>query len=237
MIKLKDILLEGVYDKTSLKAVIMSGGPGSGKTYIAKQLFGFDKTLERTNLSSFGMKRMDLDYFYVNMLKKNGYSLDLSRMRSDPKLKDIDNLLRSAAITQYDKQKDVWIDNRIGIILDTVSSNLEKVVANKERLEDNGYDVICVFIDTPLDIALERNKNRERKLPEDLVKQMWEECQHNKEELQKIFGSNLFIVKDDDIGEIQKRINKFLNEPVKNPIGKAWIELQLKLKNKLLKDL
>lgn len=235
MIKLKDILLEGVYDKTSLKAVIMSGGPGSGKTYMAKQLFGFDKTLQRANLSSFGMKRMDLDYFYTNMLKKNGYSLDLSIMRSDPKLQDIDKTLRAAAITQYDKQKDIWIDSRIGIILDTVSSNLGKVRDNKKRLEDNGYDVICVFIDTPLEVALERNRNRDRKLPDDLVKTMWEECEANKEELQNIFGNNLYVIKDDNVNEIQKRVEKFLNEPVKNPIGKAWIELQLKLKDNLRK--
>jgi tRNA uridine 5-carbamoylmethylation protein Kti12 len=65
VIKLKDILIEGVYDKTSLKAVIMSGGPGSGKTTVAKELFAFDKTLERANLSAFGMKRLDSDYFYT----------------------------------------------------------------------------------------------------------------------------------------------------------------------------
>lgn len=235
MIKLKDILLEGVYDKTSLKAVIMSGGPGSGKTYVAKQLFGFDKTLERANLSSFGMKRMDLDYFYTYMMKKHGYSVNLSNMENDPKMKDIDKTIRAAAIQQYDKQKDLWIDERIGIILDTVSSNLGKVRDNKKRLEDNGYDVICIFIDTPLEIALQRNKNRERKLPDDLVRKMWQECENNKEELQNIFGNNLYIIKNDDISQIQKRVNKFLSEPVENPIGKAWIELQLKLKDRLNK--
>ena len=40
MLKLMDLLNEGVYDKGILKAVFMAGGPGSGKSYITKGLFG-----------------------------------------------------------------------------------------------------------------------------------------------------------------------------------------------------
>ena len=40
MIKLIDLLTEGVYDKGIFKAVFLAGGPGSGKSYVAKQLFG-----------------------------------------------------------------------------------------------------------------------------------------------------------------------------------------------------
>ena len=38
MVKLKQLLTEGVFDKGILKAVFMAGGPGSGKSYVAQKL-------------------------------------------------------------------------------------------------------------------------------------------------------------------------------------------------------
>ena len=45
MLKLMDLLNEGVYDKGILKAVFMAGGPGSGKSYVASQIFGIPKKI------------------------------------------------------------------------------------------------------------------------------------------------------------------------------------------------
>ena len=41
MIKLMDLLLEGVDDPGILKCVFLAGGPGSGKTYLTKGLFEY----------------------------------------------------------------------------------------------------------------------------------------------------------------------------------------------------
>ena len=46
MVNLKQLLTEGVFDKGILKAVFMAGGPGSGKSYVAGELFGI-KTKHR----------------------------------------------------------------------------------------------------------------------------------------------------------------------------------------------
>ena len=40
MIGLFDILTEGVYDPGIFKAVFTAGGPGSGKSYVATNIFG-----------------------------------------------------------------------------------------------------------------------------------------------------------------------------------------------------
>ena len=45
MIKLVDLLNEGVYDPGIFKAVFTGGGPGSGKSFAASELFGIPERM------------------------------------------------------------------------------------------------------------------------------------------------------------------------------------------------
>ena len=67
MLKLMDLLTEGVHDKGIFKAVFLAGGPGSGKSYVAKELFGIP---EKFNISMTGMKMINQDKEYKYLLKK-----------------------------------------------------------------------------------------------------------------------------------------------------------------------
>ena len=58
MVNLKQLLTEGVFDKGILKAVFMAGGPGSGKSYVAGQIFGIPK---KVNVSYSGLKSVNSD--------------------------------------------------------------------------------------------------------------------------------------------------------------------------------
>ena len=58
MVKLKDLLTEGVLDPGILKAVFLAGGPGSGKGFVGQGLFGIPK---KVNVSAFGLKLVNQD--------------------------------------------------------------------------------------------------------------------------------------------------------------------------------
>ena len=95
-----------------------------------------------------------------------------------------------------------------------------------------------VFVNTSLEVALERNNARARKLPEDMVTKMWDEVQQNLGKFQRLFKSKRFeIVDNSEYGDttpidlVAKEINGFMKQPVSNPIGKQWIETE-KEKNK-----
>ena len=70
-------LVEGVDDPGILKAVFLAGGPGSGKTYVAKGLFGIP---ERLNISQSGMKMVNSDKELKYLLNKFGFGTDLDSL-------------------------------------------------------------------------------------------------------------------------------------------------------------
>ena len=73
MVKLKDLLTEGVLDQGILKAVFLAGGPGSGKSFVAGEIFGIPK---KVNVSAFGLKLVNQDKELTRMLNKYGFGTD-----------------------------------------------------------------------------------------------------------------------------------------------------------------
>lgn len=61
---------EGVNDPNILKAVFLAGGPGSGKSYATRQIFGIDDAASRT--SSLGLKVSNSDDMFEFILGKKG---------------------------------------------------------------------------------------------------------------------------------------------------------------------
>ena len=59
MIKLVNILNEGVYDPGIFKAAFTAGGPGSGKSYTASNLFGMPEKMPF--VSADGLKGVNSD--------------------------------------------------------------------------------------------------------------------------------------------------------------------------------
>lgn len=238
MIRLKDILNEGVYDPGILKAVFLAGGPGAGKSYSVQQVFGIDDVMKGT--SSSGLKVINSDTAFEHYLKKSGVDpKDLAKMTDKvfqyytkkpggPRLKAKDKIK---------KLRKIYEQGRLGMIIDGTGHNYGKIQKNKKYLESLGYDTSMIFINTSLPVALERNSKRERVLPDDLIEKSWSEVQNNLGKFQSLFGRNFYIIDNTEIGNFQKMhsnkisvINNFINKPIKNPIGKQWIDNELKLK-------
>ena len=237
----ESFLQEGVNDPGILKAFFMAGGPGSGKSYVAAELFALPKTDKFQTVSyDTGLKLVNSDAAFEVLLKKN--AIDMAKLMSlkdkDPEEWDRAMALRDRAKKITKGTQEMYIQGRLGMIIDGTGKNYGKIEGQVKRLRDLGYDCYMVFVNTSLEVALERNNARARKLPEDMVTKMWDEVQQNLGKFQRLFKSKRFeIVDNSEYGDttpidlVAKEINRFMKQPVSNPIGKQWIETE-KEKNK-----
>jgi predicted kinase len=132
----------------------------------------------------------------------------------------------------------MYIDGRLGMVIDGTGKNYKKIEGQVKELRELGYDCYMVFVNTSKEVALDRNNNRPRKLPEDMVAQMWQEVQDNLGKFQRLFKAKRFeIVDNSEYGDttptdlVGKEIRKFMKQPVSNSIGRQWIQDQKNSKN------
>jgi predicted kinase len=248
-----EMITEGVDDPGILKCIFLAGGPGSGKSYTANEIFGVGKgTIQ--SVSAGGLKIVNSDSAFEAALAKNGINpKDLGKIDQSTDLwnsiagETNPNSIRNQAKNITKKQQAFYEAGRLGMIIDGTGDELSKIKKKKEHAESLGYDCYMVFVNTSLQIAQERNKTRDRTLPESLVSEIWKACQHNLGGFQSLFKGNFVIVdnteykkyqakiKNKNTGvdefvdtnisqDIQKSIDTFLRKPLQNPIGKKWVQ-------------
>lgn len=234
------MITEGVDDPGILKCIFLAGGPGSGKSYAAADIFGITKELAHQSFAQSGLKVISSDTAYEKLLKDNGINpKDLAKIeKEEPEIWN--NLMRPGGIRSKAKhitqaQKEFYEAGRLGMIIDGTGDEVYSIMEKKKEAEELGYDTYMVFVNTSLDVALERNAKRDRTLPESLVRDIWSACQNNLGKFQHIFNGR-FIIVDNTVAKpiapsISKALTKFINLPVQNAIGKKWILNARALKN------
>ena len=150
-------LQEGLYDPNIFKAFFLAGGPGSGKSYVAMKATG-----------GTGLKTINLDDAFEHLLNKAGLSLKMPPEETEPR-----DIVRGRAKDVTAKREKNYLEGRLGLIIDGTGKEAEKILRQKAKLEELGYDTYMIFVNTSLDVALQRNAERPRSLPEPIVVKSW----------------------------------------------------------------
>lgn len=237
MIRLKDLIKEfaieeGVNDPSILKAVFLAGGPGSGKSVVAKDLFGMPTQGGTTH----GLKNVNSDRFFEFLLQKKSISTDLASVSPQEfeKITVGPDSPRSRAKEILATAERMYVAGRLGMLIDGTGGNVERIKSYANTLEQVfGYETYMVFINTPLEVALQRNNKRARKLPKQVVVDSWNEAQDAKQTYESLFGDHFVEVvnikstpdgKPDLDPQVHKTVRRFISQPIKNPVGLKWIE-------------
>ena len=224
MITFKE-LQEGVYDPNIFKAFFLAGGPGSGKSYV----------VTRTT-KMFGMRVVNSDDVFEKLVKASGMNMDM-RNYTAAQEKRRDELRDIAKRVTKVREKN-YVDGRLGLIIDGTGKNYDKIEKQMRELQQLGYDTHMIFVNTSLDVALQRNEERPRKLPESLVVKSWNEVQKNIGKFQNLFRQTFIIVDNNDPNEpphieVFKRVKILANKKVTNGIAKRWIANELEMKKRV----
>ena len=161
----KEEIKEGVEDPGIFKAVFLAGGPGSGKTFVSRQLFGMPDSI---NISTSGMKMVNSDKELKHLLNKYGFGTDLDKMPDElfnqltnPKDKDYSGLRTYSKELTKQRMKQ-YREGRLGMIIDGTGHKWKNVKRDKVELEKLGYDTYMIYVNTTLEVSQKRNKERDR---------------------------------------------------------------------------
>ena len=218
-------LYEGVEDPGIFKAFFTAGGPGSGKSHVSKAS-GAAGT--GSKMSPYGLKVIDSDPLFTKMLKDVGKTTTVADIYSDE-----GQAIRDRAKALIAKQEKNYMEGRLGMLIDGTGKDYNKIKNSSDKLRKIGYDTYMIFVNTSLDVALQRNEARPRSLDENEVKKMWDAVQKNMGKFQSYFGRSSFLLVDnnhagDDIfTKIFVEIGKLIDTKPTSRAANAWIKNEL----------
>lgn len=225
MITFHQFFNEGVDDPAIFKAIFLAGGPGSGKSFI----------VGKTGLPALGMRVVNSDDAFEKAMKKAG-----KKMTSDEIFSDEGQAIRGKAKALTSKRQEMYITGRLGLVIDGTGKDPNKIKRQAKALEDLGYDTMMILVNTTLEVAIERDKDRDRSLGKTKVTKYWTTVQKNIGTLQQMFGKKRFIIVDNtDITKTEqetlrayREAKKFLDRQPDNPLAKKWIKQEREKKKR-----
>ena len=214
-------LQEGVYDPNILKAFFLAGGPGSGKSFVVRKTTG-----------GLGLRVVNSDDAFENQLKKANLSLKMPSSETEPR-----DVVRDRAKQTTASRKSGYIEGRLGIIIDGTGRDFNKITKEASELQQLGYDTYMIYVNTSLDVALERNAMRARTIATPIVTKSWNDVQKNLGKFSQFFRQGLVIVDNNDAGDdvfdlVSKQIRSLVRKKVKNTRAMQWIRNELDKKKR-----
>ena len=188
------------------KAIILAGAPGAGKGYILK------------GLDLGGLKVMNIDSIFIDMLKQANVTLDLKNATPEERSQQAKSMAQ--ANKEFKGDIAATIEGKESFILDGTAASFNNTVKLKDELEEAGYEVFMLYVYTDLERSLSQNQDRfkksdgeDRSLAPAIVLRTWMGVSKNYEAYKNLFGNNFVLVAntlEDKMDDLEAIIDKYL---------------------------
>ena len=217
-------LVEGLNDPNIFKAFFLAGGPGSGKSFVVGKTTGGS-----------GLKIVNSDDVFEKYLKDAGFEMDMTTAKAELQQEPRDKLRDRAKVVTKMK-RDNYVDGRLGLVIDGTGADYDKIVRQSIGLKQLGYDTHMIYVNTSLDVALDRNSKRERKVSTSIATKSWKDVQSNLGKFSQHFRRNMIVVDNNEVleddgtlfNDVLRQIKPLLKRKVTSPSANAWIEMEMK---------
>lgn len=213
-----EFIEEGVNDPAIFKVIFIIGGPGSGKSYVTRQL----------GLQALGYVNINSDIAFEYLMRK--HDID---PKMPPEEQEKREPVRQRAKDITGSKSSLALEGRLGVVIDGTGDDFDKVVRLKSNFDELGYNNFLVVVNTKLDVARKRNQTRDRTVPDNIVVDSWYSVQNNIGKFSQIFENMSVIDNSGDnqetneqIQNTYKKILNFTKSPPNKPAAKKWIASQ-----------
>jgi len=178
------------FSKTDNKVIFAVGGAGSGKSNILQQLGAYG------------------DYIVINpdiqmeeMLKAAGLSLDPTVYKAGTFERSQWSKIQQLAIKNSKIAMQKAMEQGRGMIIDGTGASANVMAKNYTNFKEAGYDVAAIQVETSIEVALNRNADRERSLPDRVVINNHDNVNTAVNEYKSLFGPNFFKINTDNLNQ------------------------------------
>lgn len=224
------LILESVAT-TQYKMIFLGGLPGGGKSTLLRQL-GIEDKFTNCNIDNFfepmlepelGTKNLhDLknNFFHFHYLRKeklaNGQELtqeEIDGYEEASRLNSLERKLFNMAINQFKEQIGEVCSIGANFIIDGTAANAKRILEDKEKYEQFGYDCAMIMVDIDADTSAERNIRRGdeggRSIHTSIIQDQGKNMPANIPLYRNAFGDNFFMVSNrGSFEEYQEAIEK-----------------------------
>ena len=224
-----EVFATGQYDPNIFKAIFIVGASEASKSYM----------IDKLALTSYGLKLVDTDAAFTDVLKKITDTLNLAHINDavdvigpvSKKVKDI----------TY-RSLDRYVEGRMGLIISGTASDISTIKKHYSQLKEVGYDQYVIFVNTNLETTLKLNiSNKALTIPEDIATIKWHRHSSQMGMLFSVFGNKYGIIDNsegvditENIQSAQITITRWINAPL-TYVAKLWVQEMVRGK-KIIKD-
>lgn len=214
------IVLEGIHDPGIFKAILLVGGPSSGKTFFKSHVLRGPAEFKTVNP----------DVIYEYYMKKKAKARTMDQDAMTPEEKKVHDELFKKSREKVVSAQEMYIKRRLPIIIDRTGAYPEAMKKTKNQLDNLGYESLLIFVDTPLEDALKRVEKRERVPEREKIKWYHNQVRKNIDLYKNMFENFIHVdnrgpfdeKKKEEWDKLWLRVNKWIYKPVNNPAVSEW---------------